>query len=226
MSTDRETTRVVRSWLEEGVTRLPDRVLDSVLDQVPATPQRRSGWSAWRSYRMQTYAKLAAVAAAFVLVAVVGYQLLPRNGGVGGQPTVAPSPSPTLLAHGDFTAVGASVTINATGSSDKVSGTMTAQWYAGNFTVDLQCERATSAGLLWIAGDVTASTDSKNAPLNSRAGIIFQRGSKPKALFVFQMNDPRSGSCQAFIDDMTAALGGAPDFTPVAPIVGTVQLAP
>ena len=60
MSTDRETTRVVRSWLDEGVTKLPDRVLDAVLDQVPATPQRRSGWSAWRSYRMNTYLKLAA----------------------------------------------------------------------------------------------------------------------------------------------------------------------
>jgi hypothetical protein len=49
MNADHETTRVVRSWLDEGVTRLPDRVLDAVLDQVPATPPRRPGWSAWRS---------------------------------------------------------------------------------------------------------------------------------------------------------------------------------
>ena len=48
MSTDRDTTRIVRSWLEEGVTALPDRVLDAVLDQVPATSQRRSWWPAWR----------------------------------------------------------------------------------------------------------------------------------------------------------------------------------
>ena len=48
MSTDRDTTRIVRSWLEEGVTALPDRVLDAVLDQVPATPQRRSWWPARR----------------------------------------------------------------------------------------------------------------------------------------------------------------------------------
>ena len=41
MSTDRETTRIVRSWLEEGATALPDRVLDAVLDQVPTTRQRR-----------------------------------------------------------------------------------------------------------------------------------------------------------------------------------------
>ena len=42
MSTDRDVTRIVRSWLEEGVTALPDRVLDDVLDQLPATPQRRA----------------------------------------------------------------------------------------------------------------------------------------------------------------------------------------
>ena len=67
MSTDRETTRIVRSWLEEGVTRLPDRVLDAVLDQVPATPQRRSWWPAWRSNQMNTYAKLIATAAAVLV---------------------------------------------------------------------------------------------------------------------------------------------------------------
>jgi hypothetical protein len=101
MSTDRETTRIVRSWLEEGVTVLPDRVLDAVLDQVPATPQRRSWWPAWRFSDMNTYAKLAIAAAAVVVVAVVGINLLPRSGGdVGGAPTVSPSstpsPSPTV----------------------------------------------------------------------------------------------------------------------------------
>ena len=98
MSTDRETTRIVRSWLEEGVTVLPDRVLDAVLDQVPATPQRRSGWPAWRFSDMNIYAKFAIAAAALVVVAIVGINLLPRSGGnVGGPPTVSPSstsPSP------------------------------------------------------------------------------------------------------------------------------------
>ena len=53
MSTDRETTRIVRSWLEEGATALPDRVLDAVLDQVPATRQRRARWPAW-TFRVMT----------------------------------------------------------------------------------------------------------------------------------------------------------------------------
>ena len=35
MSPEPEVTRIVGSWLEEGVDRLPDRVLDSVLEQCP-----------------------------------------------------------------------------------------------------------------------------------------------------------------------------------------------
>ena len=42
MSAERDETRIVRSWLEEGVTVLPDRVLDAVLDQLPTTHQRRA----------------------------------------------------------------------------------------------------------------------------------------------------------------------------------------
>jgi len=96
MSTDRDTTRIVRSWLEEGATALPDRVLDSVLDQVPATRQRRSWWPAWRFAPMNASTKLAIAAAAVVVVAVVGYNLLPNRGGnIGGPPTAAPTSSPT-----------------------------------------------------------------------------------------------------------------------------------
>ena len=94
MSTDRDTTRIVRSWLEEGATALPDRVLDAVLDRVPATPQRRSRWPAWRFADMNSYTKLAMVAAAVVVVAVVGYNVLPNRGQTGG-PAVSPTPTPS-----------------------------------------------------------------------------------------------------------------------------------
>jgi len=99
MSTDRDTTRIVRSWLEEGVTALPDRVLDAVLDQVPSTSQRRPMWSARRFSEMNNAWKLAIAAAAVVVVALVGINLLPGNGGIvagpGPSPTPTPSPSPT-----------------------------------------------------------------------------------------------------------------------------------
>ncbi len=85
MSTDREITRIVRSWLEEGATALPDRVLDAVLDQVPATPQRRPWWPARRYADMNNMLKVALSAAAVVAVAVVGISLLARIGGPGGR---------------------------------------------------------------------------------------------------------------------------------------------
>lgn len=94
MSTDRETTRLVRSWLEEGVTRLPDRVLDAVIDQVPATPQRRSRWPARRTPDMHPAFKLALAAAAVAAAVVIGINLLTRAPTVGN-PTAPPSPTPS-----------------------------------------------------------------------------------------------------------------------------------
>ncbi len=98
MSTDRDVTRIVRSWLESGTTALPARVLDAVLDQLPATHQRRSWWPARRLDEMNNIAKLAIAAAAVVVVAIVGINLLPRNEGAGApgpSPTLSPTPSPT-----------------------------------------------------------------------------------------------------------------------------------
>jgi hypothetical protein len=95
MSSDRDVTRIVRSWLEEGATQLPDRVLDSVLDQVPATPQRRAWWPAQRfplirSNRLRFGIAVAAVIAA----AVVGLRFLPPSNLGGPQRTATPSPTP------------------------------------------------------------------------------------------------------------------------------------
>jgi hypothetical protein len=97
MSTDRDVNRIVRSWLEEGVTSLPDRVLDTVLDQLPATPQRRALWPVRRFRDMNNYAKVAIAAAAVVVIALVGINLLPNRGGVGG-PGPSPTPNPTQTA--------------------------------------------------------------------------------------------------------------------------------
>lgn len=108
MNPDRDTTRIVRSWLESGVTDLQDRVLDSVLDQLPATPQRRRTWQARRSPLMINVFKLAMAAAAVVLVGVVGFNLLPgaSQSGVGGAVPASPSPSPSASASPESQAVG------------------------------------------------------------------------------------------------------------------------
>jgi hypothetical protein len=95
MSADRDVTRIVRSWLEEGVTVLPDRVLDNVVDQLPATPQRRAWWPARRFAEMPNAFRLAVAVAAVLVAAIVGLNvLLPARSGVGSPATPTPSPTP------------------------------------------------------------------------------------------------------------------------------------
>ena len=95
MSADRDVTRIVRSWMEEGVTALPDRVLDNVLDRLPATPQRRSWWPARRFQPMNTALRIAIAAAAVLVVAVIGIAFLPRSDNSIGGPGSTASPTPT-----------------------------------------------------------------------------------------------------------------------------------
>lgn len=103
MSADRDVTRIVRSWLDEGVTVLPDRVLDEVLDQLPATPQRRASWLAWRFQPVNSsMVRVALVAAAVVVIALVGFQFLGNSdtGGPGATETPQPTATPELPAGG------------------------------------------------------------------------------------------------------------------------------
>ena len=104
MSADREVTRIVRSWLEEGVTALPDRVLDAVLDQVPATQQRRAIRLPRRLPTMNTPIRIA-TAAVICLLAVGGglYLIQPGRSAVGGP---RPAPTPQVTATSGATAGG------------------------------------------------------------------------------------------------------------------------
>jgi hypothetical protein len=225
MTTERDPgTRIVLSWLREETHENAERVLLRVLDEVDTTPQRRSWWPAWRTSPMNTYAKLIAAAAAVLVVAAVGYQFLPPSGGIGGPPPIAPSPSPTLLAAGTFGAQGFAVVLDAAGGASSVTGSLIVTDGSRNFTVDLECTRTTDTGLIWIGGDVTESADWSDAPKGTRAAIVFKRGTPVQAVFVFQMEEPRSASCQAFFDDMIA-IGGEP-VGALEPIVGTVELGP
>jgi len=94
MSTSRDLDRLINAFLAEGQTELPDRVFDAVRSEIDRTRQRVV-IGPWRTPHMNTFAKLAMAAAAVVVVAIVGYNLLPASSGVGGGPAVSPSPSPS-----------------------------------------------------------------------------------------------------------------------------------
>ncbi|MCA1572622.1 MAG: hypothetical protein LC798_20450 [Chloroflexi bacterium] len=99
MSADRDTTRIVRSWLEEGVTSLPDSILDGVLDQLPTNPQRRATWWPARGlFEMNKALTFGVAAAAVVIVTILSVTYLAPSGFSVGGPAETPTPTPSPVA--------------------------------------------------------------------------------------------------------------------------------
>jgi hypothetical protein len=96
MTASRDPDRLIGAFLAEGMTELPDRVYDAVRSDIDRSRQRVV-IGPWRTPDMNTVAKFALAAAAVMVVAFVGINLLPRPGGNVGvsQPTPSPSPTPT-----------------------------------------------------------------------------------------------------------------------------------
>ena len=94
MSTEREATRIVLSWLRVDEHVSADRILDNVLTAVDATPQRRPSWLARRTPTMNKIVGFGLAAAAVAIAAFIGIQLM---GGTnpGGPPSPSESPSAT-----------------------------------------------------------------------------------------------------------------------------------
>ena len=108
MTQQRDIERLLDQWFADGSSVAPDRVVDIVADRIERQPQRPAWRLDWRHLTMNPFAKAGVAIAAVVLIAVVGYTLLPgTSGGVGGpaptaiptaSPTTAPSPSPSAAA--------------------------------------------------------------------------------------------------------------------------------
>ena len=89
---------VLREYFADAGTAAPDYVLDVIGDRIGRQPQRRS-WPFPRRTNVTTPIKLIAGLAAALIVAVVGYSLLPGTSGPGAS-TTAPTASaqPTSVA--------------------------------------------------------------------------------------------------------------------------------
>jgi hypothetical protein len=88
-----ELDRVLSRWFEDGPNAMPDRVVGVVAERIGRQPQRRA-WRLHRRLQVNAPFKLAAALAAGLILAVVGWQLLPGKGGNSGGPA-GPTPSPT-----------------------------------------------------------------------------------------------------------------------------------
>ena len=131
--------------------------------------------------------------------------------GVGRQPTIAPSPSPSLLARGNFTAQGITAELDATGSGADVAGTMAlSQSGTSNVaTVDLECARATAEGLIEIGGLLTEFSVGpqrpgleRGFPTGQRVAVIFEPGSPVKAIWNVTSADQGMTSCEAMFENL------------------------
>jgi hypothetical protein len=130
MSTDRDVTRIVRSWLHEDAYEDADRILNLVLDEIDTTPQRQANWLARRFPQLSTYARFGVIAAAVVLAAAIGIGIYANTvGGPGPVPT--PSPTPSLAPSSSSTPL-----------PDPIVGT----WVAGETTCEEQVAALEAAG--------------------------------------------------------------------------------
>jgi MFS superfamily sulfate permease-like transporter len=108
----------IAAWLQgEAPDRAPERLLTASRDRIRMTQQRRAWWPARRVPTMNGALKLAIAAVAVVVVAVVGFNLLPRQSGIGGpgpSPSAVPSPNPSAVPSP--TPSSTPSTVNAVGS--------------------------------------------------------------------------------------------------------------
>ena len=94
MTAPRDPDRLIRAFLAEGQTELPDRAYDAVRETIDRTRQRVVV-GPWVEPRSAPVGRFAMVAAAVLIVAVLLIDFLPRSPGFGGLPTPSPSPSPS-----------------------------------------------------------------------------------------------------------------------------------
>jgi hypothetical protein len=99
MTQHNDIERLLDHWFSEGPDQAADRVLDIVADRIDRQSQLPAWRLHWRSSPVNTYAKIAVAAAAVLIVALVGYNLLPGSStGVGGPaPTASPPTAPTAV---------------------------------------------------------------------------------------------------------------------------------
>jgi hypothetical protein len=211
MTSDRDTNRIVRSWLENGSTALPDRVLDAVLSELPSTPQRRLRWSPWRTTQMT----IRIVALAAILVAILGLALF------GAASSRRPAPTPITFS-GFVRTLDQSeqheTAVDATATGTTMSGTVVFDSVKTTplFTLGLECLRRVDDDT-WLFGGHVLSAGPNGPPVGHPAAFIVRQGAQPMAGGWFE-DEPLAPDCPAFLGTIDLATIEAPNW--LWPVVG------
>ena len=205
-TSNRDVNRAIRSWLHEDRHEDVSRIAGAVLDQVDATPQRRSTW--WPARRTPTMNKFVTIglgAAAVVVLLFVGAQLLgsPGTRGMGGQPTPSgtaeATPAPSAAGPMDF----ATQPIGRLEAGDYVFTHLPGVQVV--FTASSNWERNIPNWIVWSIDD-----DKATMGVSTVDNVVIDP-CQPDVGF----QDPAVGRT---VDDLVTALGAVPGLTFSAPV--------
>lgn len=215
--------RVLQVWMADGPAVIPDRVVEVVAARIGVQRQRRA-WPFPGRTTVNTQIKLIAALAAAVVVAVVGYNLLPRALGPGG-----PSAPPTATLQP--TAASTSTPV-ASRPPDVPDGPLAAGTYRlrpfapGTVTVD-----ATVPDGGWIGGPPNAiggPRGESNGP--NGVAVTFARAQTINSDPCHWDKDgsnraPQEGDIQVgpAVDDLVEALAANPAYESTSPVDATLS---
>ena len=169
------------------------------------------------------HAVIVVVAVCIVAASVTGASA--QDDAIGGQPAIAPSPSPVMIARGNFREHDwGPVEFEATRVGSSVMGHMTIFGRddgPGPITVDLQCARETDEGIVVIGGYDTET----GTPI----WVAVKRGSPDRANVRTPLNESETETtCLANVDRwLEEALTRSGGFLEPAPVLdGGIEFGP
>ena len=234
MTQRRDIERLLDHWFSAGPDQASDRVVDIVTDRIERQSQRPAWRLHWRLSPVNAYAKIAVAAAAVLIVAIVGYNLLPAGStGTGGPaatpaPTASPTPTPAPTASPTRTrppgAFGGTVSyqsdgapatteIDAVADGAGVSGTAVSTSRSGTHSVRLACA-AKSRDTWAVAGRVEHSTvpGEVAGPWSS---VTVKDGPPQQITIWLSAGDYAGSDCAGFLASFDFANLGAENFSSV-----------
>ena len=206
MTGERDIERLLDHWFAQRPTQVSERVLDSVADRIVRERQRPAWRATWRDAAMNPLVKIGAVAAAVVLIAIIGYNLLPAVQPPVGGPSSSAAPTSTPAQPSDSSSPS---TLTYDWPTSLVPGT-----YATRLIWDVPFEVEFTVPDGWQSRDVEITRDSALSLAFLLPGNTY---SDPCGRVVA---DPPTGPT---IDDLATALAALPGFDATTPIPANID---